>query len=406
MAVLLQINVTANWGSHGRIAENIGELAMEHGWKSHIAYGRYANKSKSEIYKIGSAIDIYNHVLQTRVFDRHGLASKQATRRLIEYIDSVAPDIIHLHNIHGYYLNYPLFFEYLQKSEIPVVWTLHDCWAFTGHCAYFDYINCDRWKFHCHHCPALGRYPHSSLFDRSSDNFNDKCKWFTSLKNMTIVPVSDWLASKVRQSFLSRYPIQVIHNGVDTSTFNYQSVKKEDFGLQDKFIVLGVASVWDDRKGLADFLKLRNVLPEEYVIILIGLTNKQIKKLPKGILGISRTNSVKELAEYYSLADVYVNLSVEETLGMTTLESQSCGTPVIVYNATACPEAVSQKTGLVVTPHDIKQLVADIEHITQKKSTTFFPYCRNWVEENFNNRNTYQKYFRLYQKILGYTPDA
>ncbi len=406
MAVLLQINVTANWGSHGRIAEDIGELAMEHGWKSYIAYGRYANKSKSEIYKIGSIIDIYNHVLQTRLFDRHGLASKHATRRLIEYIDSVAPDIIHLHNIHGYYLNYPLLFEYLQKSEIPIVWTLHDCWAFTGHCAYFDYINCDRWRLHCHHCPALGQYPHSYLFDRSYDNFNDKCKWFTSLKNMTIVPVSNWLASKVRQSFLSCYPIQVIHNGVDMSTFSYQSVKKEDFGLQDKFIVLGVASVWDDRKGLADFLKLRDVLPEEYVIILMGLTNRQIKKLPKGILGISRTNSVKELAEYYSLADVYVNLSVEETLGMTNLESQSCGTPAIVYNATACPEAVSQKTGLVVKSHDIKQLVADIQQITQKENIAFSTCCRNWVEENFNNRNTYQKYFQLYQRILGYTPDA
>ena len=401
MAVLLQINVTANWGSHGRIAENIGELAMEHGWKSHIAYGRYANKSKSEIYKIGSAIDIYNHVLQTRVFDRHGLASKQATRRLIEYIDSVAPDIIHLHNIHGYYLNYPLLFEYLQKSEIPVVWTLHDCWAFTGHCAYFDYINCDRWKFHCHHCPALGRYPHSSLFDRSSDNFNDKCKWFTSLKNMTIVPVSDWLASKVRQSFLSRYPIQVIHNGVDTSTFNYQSVKKEDFGLQDKFIVLGVASVWDDRKGLADFLKLRNVLPEEYVIILIGLTNKQIKNLPKGILGIFRTNSVKELAEYYSLADVFVNPTWEDNFPTTNLEAQACGTPVITYRTGGSIEAINKGTGYIVEQGDIPAIVSII---TKIKGTGKIPYmhtCRDHIVKNFENSNTYQQYLYLYNTVLG-----
>lgn len=401
MAVLLQINVTANWGSHGRIAENIGELAMEHGWKSHIAYGRYANKSKSEIYKIGSAIDIYNHVLQTRVFDRHGLASKQATRRLIEYIDSVAPDIIHLHNIHGYYLNYPLLFEYLQKSEIPVVWTLHDCWAFTGHCAYFDYINCDRWKFHCHHCPALGRYPHSSLFDRSSDNFNDKCKWFTSLKNMTIVPVSNWLASKVWQSFLSRYPIQVIHNGVDTNTFNYQSVKKEDFGLQDKFIVLGVASVWDSRKGLADFLKLRNVLPEEYVIILIGLTNKQIKKLPKGILGISRTNSVKGLAEYYSLADVFVNPTWEDNFPTTNLEAQACGTPVITYRTGGSIEAINKGTGYIVAQGDIPAIVSII---TKIKGTGKIPYmhtCRDHIVKNFENSNTYQQYLYLYNTVLG-----
>lgn len=401
MAVLLQINVTANWGSHGRIAENIGELAMEHGWESHIAYGRYANKSKSEIYKIGSAIDIYNHVLQTRVFDRHGLASKQATRRLMEYIDSVAPDIIHLHNIHGYYLNYPLLFEYLQKSEIPVVWTLHDCWAFTGHCAYFDYINCDRWKFHCHHCPALSQYPHSSLFDRSSDNFNDKCKWFTSLKNMTIVPVSDWLASKVRQSFLSRYPIQVIHNGVDTSTFNYQSVKKEDFGFQDKFIVLGVASVWDDRKGLADFLKLRNVLPEEYAIILIGLTNKQIKKLPQGILGISRTNRVKELAEYYSLADVYVNPTWEDNFPTTNLEAQACGTPVITYRTGGSIEAIYKGTGYIVEQGDIPAIVSII---TKIKGTGKIPYmhtCRDHIVKNFEKSNTYQQYLYLYNTILG-----
>ena len=401
MAVLLQINVTANWGSHGRIAENIGELAMEHGWESHIAYGRYANKSKSEIYKIGSAIDIYNHVLQTRVFDRHGLASKQATRRLIEYIDSVAPDIIHLHNIHGYYLNYPLLFEYLQKSEIPVVWTLHDCWAFTGHCANFDYINCDRWKFHCHHCPALGRYPHSSLFDRSSDNFNDKCKWFTSLKNMTIVPVSDWLASKVRQSFLSRYPIQVIHNGVDTSTFNYQSVKKEDFGFQDKFIVLGVASVWDDRKGLADFLKLRNVLPEEYAIILIGLTNKQIKKLPQGILGISRTNRVKELAEYYSLADVYVNPTWEDNFPTTNLEAQACGTPVITYRTGGSIEAINTGTGYIVEQGNIPAIVSIITKIKETEKIPYMHTCRDHIVKNFEKSNTYQQYLYLYNTILG-----
>ena len=401
MAVLLQINVTANWGSHGRIAENIGELAMEHGWESHIAYGRYANKSKSEIYKIGSAIDIYNHVLQTRVFDRHGLASKQATRRLIEYIDSVAPDIIHLHNIHGYYLNYPLLFEYLQKSEIPVVWTLHDCWAFTGHCANFDYINCDRWKFHCHHCPALGRYPHSSLFDRSSDNFNDKCKWFTSLKNMTIVPVSDWLASKVRQSFLSRYPIQVIHNGVDTSTFNYQSVKKEDFGFQDKFIVLGVASVWDDRKGLADFLKLRNVLPEEYAIILIGLTNKQIKKLPQGILGISRTNRVKELAEYYSLADVYVNPTWEDNFPTTNLEAQACGTPVITYRTGGSIEAINTGTGYIVEQGNIPAIVSIITKIKETEKIPYMHTCRDHIVKNFEKSNTYQQYLYLYNTVLG-----
>ena len=398
---LLQINVTANWGSHGRIAENIGELAMEHGWGSHIAYGRYANKSKSEIYKIGSAIDIYNHVLQTRVFDRHGLASKQATRRLIEYIDSVAPDIIHLHNIHGYYLNYPLLFEYLQKSEIPVVWTLHDCWAFTGHCAYFDYINCDRWKFHCHHCPALSQYPHSSLFDRSSDNFNDKCKWFTSLKNMTIVPVSDWLASKVRQSFLSRYPIQVIHNGVDTSTFNYQSVKKEDFGFQDKFIVLGVASVWDDRKGLADFLKLRNVLPEEYAIILIGLTNKQIKKLPQGILGISRTNRVKELAEYYSLADVYVNPTWEDNFPTTNLEAQACGTPVITYRTGGSIEAINTGTGYIVEQGNIPAIVSIITKIKETEKIPYMHTCRDHIVKNFEKSNTYQQYLYLYNTILG-----
>ena len=398
---LLQINVTANWGSHGRIAENIGELAMEHGWGSHIAYGRYANKSKSEIYKIGSAIDIYNHVLQTRLFDRHGLASKQATRSLIKYINSVAPDIIHLHNIHGYYLNYPLLFEYLQKTEIPVVWTLHDCWAFTGHCAHFDYINCDRWKLHCHHCPALGQYPHSSLFDRSYVNFNDKYKWFTSLKNMTIVSVSDWLASKVRQSFLSCYPTQVIHNGVDTSTFSYQSVKKVDFGLQDKFIVLGVASVWDDRKGLTDFLKLRNVLPEEYVIILIGLTNKQIKKLPKGILGISRTNSVKELAEYYSLADVFVNPTWEDNFPTTNLEAQACGTPVITYRTGGSIEAINTGTGYIVEQGNIPAIVSIITKIKETEKIPYMHTCRDHIVKNFEKSNTYQQYLYLYNTVLG-----
>ena len=398
---ILQINVTANWGSTGRIAEDIGQLAISKGWDSHIAYGRYVNESKSQLFRIGMKTDIYMHLLQTRLFDRHGLASKQATRQLIAYIKKIRPNVIHLHNIHGYFLNYPILFDYLSQADTPVVWTLHDCWTFTGHCAHYDYAKCGRWKAECHDCPQKKSYPISLLVDRSRQNFKDKKHWFTSLRNLTLVPVSKWLEGEVRQSFLKELPIETIHNGVDLEVFKPSSMQKEVFGLSDKFVILGVASVWNSRKGLADFILLRERLPDNYVIVLVGVSEKQIKQLPSGIIGIPRTNTIQELADYYSMADVYVNTSVEETLGMTTIESLACGTPAIVYDATACPETVSSDCGFVVRPHNIAELATAISQICNSEKQFSSTICRKWAESYFDKQISNEKYLSLYQRLIN-----
>lgn len=398
---LLQINSTLNWGSTGRIAEEIGQTVIAKGWKSYIAYGRYCNESASQPIRIGKDKDVYNHVLQSRLFDNHGLASQDVTRHFVKQIKELDPDIIHIHNVHGYYLNYRILFDFLLKADIPVVWTLHDCWAFTGHCVYYSFAGCQRWRTLCHDCPQKKEYPNSWLIDSSEQNYRDKLHSFTSLKNLVLVPVSEWLADEVRQSFLKNYPIRVIHNGIDTDVFTPMHVNKSKLGLDDKFVVLGVASVWSPRKGLADFIKLRKKLSDNYLIVLIGLNEKQIKSLPKGILGIRRTNSVQELAMYYSVADVYVNTSVEETFGLTTTEALSCGTPTIVYNATACPETVTTETGFVVEQGDLVDMVNKIDWIKQQGKAVYTEVCRNRAVELYDKKNRYSEYLKLYEELLN-----
>lgn len=397
---VLQINATINWGSTGRIAEEIGLNVMKNGGKSYIIYGRYGNPSSSIALNVGNKLDFYLHALQTRIFDNHGLASNKNSSKIIDLINDIKPNIIHLHNLHGYYLNYSRLFKYLSQLNIPIVWTLHDCWAYTGHCSHYSFKKCYLWKNQCHDCIQKKAYPCSYIFDRSRQNYIDKKKAFTSVKNMTIVPVSNWLAREINDSFLNKYPIKVIHNGVDTSIFSPKEDAKNKLGLNSNFIILGVASIWNDRKGLEDFIKLRKLLSHDYTIIMIGLTQKQIDKLPIGIVGIKRTNNVSELAQYYSAADVYINLSVEETFGMTTCESLACGTPVIVYNSTACPEIVSNDVGYVVEPGDLQSVISCINKIKEKGKNTYKNKCRENIIKYYNKERKFEEYIQLYKDIL------
>lgn len=397
---VLQINITANSGSTGRIAEEIGLYIQKRGWESYIAYSRGKAQSKSHLIHIGNLFDIYIHGIQTRLFDNHGQCSLTATNKLIKQIKSLAPDIIHLHNIHGYYLNYPVLFEYLSESKIPVIWTLHDCWSYTGHCAYYSYENCNKWQTECNNCPQLCSYPKSIWKDRSKKNYIDKKINFNSLTNVIIVPVSNWLAKEVNKSFLKNYPIHTIHNGIDIDTFTVKNNNRVN-SSNKSFTILGVANIWEKRKGLADFIHLRSLLPSSYCIILIGLTQKQIKKLPAGIIGIERTNNIDELVDYYNLADVYINFSVEETFGMTTCESMACGTPVIVYNSTACPEIVTEETGFIVEVGDFNTVIKNIKIIEEKGKEKYQNSCRERIVKYYNKEDKYKEYFKLYNKLLN-----
>lgn len=403
MKSVLQINSVVNSGSTGRIAEEIGQTAIAAGWESYIAYARNERPSQSELIKIGSDWDIRMHGLQTRLFDRHGLGSKSATLELVEKIEKIKPDIIHLHNIHGYYINVETLFKYLQNTKIPVVWTFHDCWPMTGHCSYFSFVGCEKWKTQCYECPQKKEYPASWLIDRSEKNFNLKKKLFTSLPNLTLVPVSKWLAGILEESFMKDFPIKVINNGINKEVFkpSADSDFRVKHRLVNKFILLGVASIWSPRKGLKDFIALSKLLDSDYQIVLIGLTKKQIEQLPDNILGIERTESVEELAEIYAASDVYVNPTYEDNFPTTNLESLACGTPVITYKTGGSPEAIDYSSGIVVEQGNIDKLIEAINKIREKGKQFYSEACVKRAHRLYRKEDRYREYIELYEELLN-----
>lgn len=391
MPKLLQINVTANSGSHGKIAEGIGKLAMDSGWDSWIAYGRGNSQSASNLIRIGNDLEIKLHGIETRIFDNHGLASKRVTRRFIEQVKEISPDIIHLHNIHGYYLNYPILFEYLREWGGPVVWTLHDCWSFTGHCSHFMLTGCDKWKTRCNSCGNLKAYPKSLLFDNSSKNFDIKKNSFLSLgEKLVLVPVSYFVGNYLKDSFFCNTKMKVIHNGIDLNVFSPSSEKEK--------MILGVSNVWTPLKGLNDFFKLRRMLPHGYKIVMVGLTDKQIRNLPDDIIGIKRTEGQKELARLYSTAMVFVNPTYEDNYPTVNLESIACGTPVITYRTGGSPESITHNTGIIVEKGDVDGLLTAIKAIETGNHTP--QNCRDYAEAHFDQRICFQEYIKLYNQLL------
>lgn len=398
---LLQINVAANWGSHGRIAEEIGLEAMAQGWESYIAYGRYANPSKSHIVKIGDLFDHCLHGAQSLLLDRHGLASCGPTKKLIREIEQIKPDLIHLHNIHGFYLNYPILFRYLSTVDIPVVWTLHDCWAFTGHCAWPIHGHCDRFQEQCCHCPLQSKgYPKSFLLDRSRSNFKLKKRYFRSLQDLHLVTVSRWLEQQVRLSFMQDMDIRTIYNGLDTEVFRPSGTPPTSV-TDGHPLVLGVCNAWYDWKGLDDMAALREILPDDYEVMVVGVNEDQMHRLPEGITCIRRTDSVSQLAEIYSQADVFVNPSKVESFGMTTAEALSCGTPSIVYDTSACPEVVDNLTGRVVPLGDVNALAKAVMEICSLPGReTMRKACRERAIRLFNRQDRYKEYLQLYNEVL------
>lgn len=403
MKKILQINSVINSGSTGRIAEEIGQTAIAEGWASYIAYGRTKRPSESESIKIGNHWDIKMHGFRTRIFDGHGLGSRFATKELIRKIEKIAPDIIHLHNIHGYFINIEILFQYLKKSNIPIVWTLHDCWSFTGHCSYFMFVGCEKWKIQCYECPQIKTYPASWLVDQSTRNYVLKKKLFTSLPNLILVPVSEWLSSILKESFMQNYPVKVIHNGINTEVF--KPSKCESFRLKHnllyKFIILGVASEWSSRKGLKDFIALSKLLDNDYQIVVVGLTIKQIKQIPDNILCIERTESVEELAELYATSDTFVNPTYEDNFPSTNLESLACGTPVITYRTGGSVEAIDESTGIIVNQGNIGMLIDAIKLIKYNGKQFYRDACVNRAQRLYRKEDRYSEYIELYKKLLN-----
>lgn len=396
---VLQINSVSGIRSTGRICTDLSDTLVEAGHECRIAYGReqVPKQYRYISYRIGTDWDVRMHALRTRIFDDTGFGSRKATEDFIKWAKKYDPDIIHLHNIHGYYLNIEILFRYLKEINKPVVWTLHDCWAFTGHCTHFDFIGCDRWKTGCYQCPQKKEYPASYIFDSSRRNYVNKKRIFSSLSNLTIVSPSKWLVELIKQSFLSKYPIQVIHNGIDLEQFRpTPSNFREKHGIEKKVLLLGVAAVWENRKGLNTFLNLAEVLDENVVIVLVGLTKKQLNDLPSNIIGIQRTSSVKELAEIYTAADVLINPTLEDNYPTVNLEAIACGTPVITYETGGSPESLDNNTGIVVARNNFNQLLTVIED----RAFTQFSETDCLIRgKHFSKHIAFARYISLYKKL-------
>ena len=401
MKKLLIINVTVNSGSTGRIAEEIGQTAINNGYETYFAYGRTARESKCKIIKIGNGLNVNFHGVESMLFDNHGFSSRLATKKLIRKIERIKPDIINIHNLHGYYINVKILFKYLSKINIPVVWTFHDCWAFSGHCSHFIKHNCYKWKNECYSCPNIKGYPKSLLFDRSKKNYIKKKELFTKIDKLTIVSPSQWLSNFIDESFFKHKKINTINNGIDTNIFkaidNIKDIKTK-LNINNEKVIIGVASVWTYSKGLDDFTKLNELLPNNYKIILVGLNKKQIKALPDGIIGVERTESIIQLAELYNIADVFVNPTYADNFPTTNIEALACGTPVITYKTGGSPEAIDEKTGIVVEQGNIYQLKEAIELVAKDKNR-YTENCRERAVNLYNKQDRFNDYIKLFNSL-------
>lgn len=399
MPKLLQINECLNF-STGKITQQIGELAISKGWESYIAYSGREKEipSKSKLIRVGSYVESCIHYVEDKLLDREGLSSRIATIKLLKKLDKIKPDIVHLHNIHDHWLNYKLLFLYLADNNIPVVWTQHDQWATTGHCMY-NLCGCERWKTECHNCPLSKWYS----LDRSRRNHRLKKKLLAAIPSLTIVPVSEWLGNNIRQSHLKDRPMQVIHNGIDIKTFSPQPTNAhERYGIdRNKKIVLGVAAVWDARKGLADFYALAERLTnEDYVIVIVGQLAEKARTIDNGshMVFIDRTHNALELAQLYSSASVFVNPTYQDNYPTTNLEAMACGTPVITYRTGGSPESVDEATGAVVEQGDVDGLARAIKGLS---SGDYLEACRQKALRDFDNTKCFNPYIALYNKLIG-----
>lgn len=376
---------------------DIAEKANEKGYISYVAY---ANSRSNKVKLVENSI-LIGSVLERNIHNKlayftglNGCFSKYGTKKFLDEIDKLNPDIIHLHNLHNCFINLEMLFEYIKYNNIPVVWTLHDCWAFTGKCPHFTMIGCSKWETGCYNCPQIKDYPLSRV-DKTKEMYELKKKWFTNVESLTIVTPSNWLASTVKKSFLKDYPVKVINNGIDLNIFKpTPSNFRNRFNLIDKKILLGVANPWSKRKGLDIFVELSKRLDENHQVVLIGLTSKQMNEVPPNILGLPRTNNVKDLVEVYTAADYFINPSIEETMGLVTVEAIACGTPVIVSNYTAVPEMINKDTGFVVKEYNVDEFYNAINlNLTFKTENLL-----EWAQ-NYEINQQYDKYIKLYETI-------
>lgn len=398
------INSVCGIKSTGRICTDIARQVDLEGHTVKIGYGRdedIPEEYRKYAIRIGNDLDVLFHGVRARIFDESGYGSRKVTEKFINWVRIYDPDIIHLHNIHGYYINIEVLFNYLKICRKPVIWTLHDCWPLTGHCAYFNFVHCDKWSSRqgCRQCPGLKEYPVSFGIDHSSSNYRLKRKLFKAVPDLTLVTPSEWLAGIVRKSFLKNKPVRVIHNGIDTGNFKPTDIDLNIYGITDKKIILGVSSAWDGRKGLWDFVKLDQILHKQswgnqYQIVLVGVTEEQKIKLPKDIICIPKTADIKELAGLYTRAFVLYNPTYGDNYPTVNLEARACGTRVITYLGTGGSMESAGEDGVGIHPGDITGVAEAIRKIDETGSAD-----AKVSAESLSYKLMVRKYIELYQEV-------
>lgn len=400
---VLFINTVYGKGSTGRIIKDLGNSIVKDGGEFCVAFGRGECDESINSYRIGAQKDYMLHALLSRFTDRSGFYSSAPTKKLVDFIKQYNPDIIHLHNLHGYYLNIRILFEYLKNEfKGKIVWTIHDCWAFTGHCPHFTYQKCYKWQTECGDCPEKNGYPKSVLADCSKRNYLEKKELYTGLNNLTVVTVSDWLKEVTEQSILGKYPVKRIYNGVDLNKFKpTESDIRKKYNCENKKLILLVSDGWTERKGYTKLLETAKKSPADWQYIMVGLDKSQISGMPQNVIGLERTWNQQELIDLYSAADLYFNPSVEETFGLVTVEAMACGTPAVVLNSTASPELIkTEKCGIICEPDaTADELLQTIEKGLMLKADGGNISARKNAE-NYSDTIHNEEYMKLYYSLV------
>lgn len=397
---ILSINL-GNFSSTGGIAQGIKNQAVKKNIEYILSYpvAPQNKATRQDDWVIGNSFGRKCSITLGMITGFNGCFSVFATKKLLIKISKFKPDIIHFHNLHNNYINLPMLFKYIKKHNIKVVWTLHDCWSFTGQCPYFDMINCKKWQTGCHSCTKYNEYP-KALVDNTKTMWKLKKKWFNGVKNLTIVTPSQWLGNLVKQSYLKNYPVKVINNGIDLSVFKpTESDFRKKYGLENKKIILGVAFDWGERKGLNTFIELSALLPDNYKIFLVGIKDETKKILPENIVAIGRTKTVQELAQIYTMADVFVNPTREENYPTVNMEAIACGTPIVTFNTGGSPEILDKSTGAVVNYGDTEKLVAEIIDVSTNNKYSKENCLKR--AESFDSNEKFLEYIKLYEKIIA-----
>lgn len=394
---IVQINAVP-YGSTGKIMFQLSDALRLHGHESLCTAGfTWQNFDREDFFITSGVLEKTAHIAMSRLTGKVGLGSQRSTKKLIRALNCFKPDIVHLHNVHGWYVNLPMLFGYIKASQVPVVWTLHDCWSFTGHCPHFEMIACEKWVSGCFECPLYREYPRAFV-DCSREMYMLKREWFTGVESLMLVTPSEWLAEKVRRSFLGEYPVRVINNGIDLSVFNdANALKAVDLLASAEYMVLGVAYAWDKKKGLDVVCELATRLPANYRVVLVGVDPKVEKSLPANIVSIRRTQNQAELAQLYSAADVFVNPTREDTFPTVSIEALACGTPVVTFATGGSPEIPDGTCGSVVPKNDVEAMVREVRYVCEKH-----PYSRQACVDRasvFANERFIDQYLKLYRNM-------